>query len=73
MILTTRPLVGTEGITLNDFVDGSGTFDRLAYDEYLDLGGEPLMDDDDLRFARELLASEEIDGTVTRVIGHLSR
>jgi hypothetical protein len=46
MAITSLPIVGTEGITLNDFVDGSGVFDRSAYDEYLDLGGEPLMDDD---------------------------
>ena len=45
MAITALPLVGTDGINIGDFVDGTGAFDREAYDEYLDLGGEPLLDD----------------------------
>ena len=68
MAIASLPLVGTEGITLNDFVDGYGVLDRPAYDEYLDLGGEPLIDEDDLPFAQELLAREWVNGKVTWVI-----
>jgi len=70
-MITNEPLVGTEGITLNDFVDHAGVFDRVSYGEYLDLGGEPLVDPDDLPFIQELLAKEEIHGKTTWVIDYL--
>jgi len=71
-MITNVPLVGTKGITLNDFVDHAGVFDRVSYGEYIDLGGEPLVDPDNLPFIQELLAREEVDGKVTWVIDYLA-